>query len=109
MSSEFDSNLEEFDDDFQAADEIVEDFAEQVEDPAPTAEVSEETVPAASDTSANSRMLLLKSLTLYDSMLIASALCITLACALMALELTSFGSLFFQWRTGEAFVEALNP
>ncbi len=57
----------------------------------------------------NSRFAFLKTLTVYDAMLIASALSISLAVVLMLLELTSFGGIFFQWRTGEAYAEPVNP
>ena len=107
MSGEFENNLEEleenFEDGFEAAEEIQED---------PITETSQtETSQSAREalTSDSGRRSLLKSLTVYDAMLIASTLSIALACMLLFLELTSFGGLFFWWRTGEAFVEPLTP
>ena len=120
MSSDFDS-LEEFDnldDDIQAADamdEIVEDeIVDDIsEDTGASAETSQEaeTVQEAETTPAtrSNRLSFVKSMTIYDGMLVASALCVSLACVLLVLELTSFGGLFFQWRTTEAIVEPLTP
>lgn len=95
---EFDDldNIEELD---QAPD-AVEEIGETSTEAAP-----QET--ASTSTSSSSRLGFLSTLTIYDAMLIASALSISLAVVLMALELTSFGSLFFQWRTTEAEVNAL--
>ena len=61
----------------------------------------------SSSVSRSSRAGMLSSLTIYDAMLIASALSISVAVVLMALELTSFGGLFYQWRTSEAEVNAI--
>ena len=63
----------------------------------------------SSEASRGSRLSFLKTLTIYDAILVASALSIALACLLLFLEVTSFGGLFFQWRTGEALAEPLTP
>ena len=95
---EFDEleNIEELDEAQDAIEEIGETSAEAV----PESENS----PAATS---SGRFSFLQSLSIYDAMLIASALSVSLAILLMALELTSFGSLFFQWRTTEAQVGPL--
>ena len=52
----------------------------------------------------------LSKMTIFDTMLVTSAICITVACMLLVLELSTFSDGFFnQWRTGEAFVEPLRP
>lgn len=111
MSAEFEDNLEQLqenlDDGFEAADEAIDDIAEDISEEA-TGETSAEAATNALSSS-EGRKSLLKNMTIYDAMLMASALSIALACGLMFLELTSFGGLFFQWRTGEAFVEPLQP
>ena len=96
--------------------EELEQMDEVVEQAAP-ASVVEETETESSDaptegqesSSASSRLDFLKTLSVYDAMLIASALSISLAVLLMFIELTSFGGIFFQWRTSEAYVEPLAP
>lgn len=59
-------------------------------------------------TTALSRLEFLKGMTVYDAMLVASALSIMLAILLMFIELTSFGGIFvFQWRTTEAGFDSI--
>ncbi len=64
---------------------------------------------AARRVTASSRLEFLKSMTVYDAMLVASALSIMLAILLMFIELTSFGGIFFQWRTTEAGFDSITP
>lgn len=87
---------------------------EAVDAPAPATEeqvveAAEETVSTREESTTTSRLEFLKTLTVYDAMLIASALSISIAILLMFLELTSFGGIFFQWRTSEAYAEPLAP
>ena len=115
MSSDPESLFEDADNDF-------EDFAEALdggESPesldeigTTSAEAEPQPAPATTRTESSrgsSRRSFLKSLTIYDAMLIASAASILIACLLLMLELSSFGGPFFQWRTSEALVEALTP
>ena len=59
--------------------------------------------------SSSTRLGWMSNLTVYDAMLLASLVTISLACVLMLMELFSFGFPFFQWRTSEAFVEPVRP
>ncbi|MEM9411483.1 MAG: hypothetical protein AAGA30_10240 [Planctomycetota bacterium] len=71
-----------------------------------------ETSTADAETDSNprgGRLEILKSLSVYDGMLVASAVSISLACLLLVMELSTFDGLFFQWRTGEVEVKALTP
>ena len=85
------------------------DIAEDPFESSATLDAAESTGGTPRESSGTSRFDFLKTLTVYDAMLIASAVSISLAVILMLLELTSFGGIFFQWRTGEAFAEPLNP
>ena len=114
MSAEFENNLEElednFEDGFEEADEVLDEIVEDFQEEEVTAETSEEAKSnTATASGSKGQLAFFKGMTIYDAMLMASALSITVACILLFLELTSFGGLFFQWRTGEAFVEPLTP
>ncbi len=69
-------------------------------------QTSEETATATSSRS-SSRLGFLSSMTIYDTMLVASALSVSVAIVLMVMELSSFDGLFFQWRTTEAEVSPI--
>lgn len=51
---------------------------------------------------------LLQSMNVYDGLLLASLICVVLACGLLFMELTSFGWTY-QWRTTEALVAPISP
>lgn len=98
MSSEADPAIEELDE----IEENVQDVAEEIQDD--IEEVGTTSAEQTGRTDRSSRFDFLKTLTIYDAMLIASAVSVSFAILLMFLELTSFGFPFFQWRTTEAEV-----
>lgn len=117
MASEPESLFDEIEEDAVDAMESFDDIAEMddVDEIGDTSAEAAEPVPAAAaanerPTPRSNRLGFFKSLTIYDGMLIVSALSILIACLLLVLELSSFGGgLFYQWRTSEALVEPLTP
>lgn len=122
MASEPESLFDEIDEDaVEAMDSLddlagmdsVDDLAEMdsIDEIGETSQPAAETMqPAGEEPSArSSRFGFLKSLSIYEAMLIASAVAILIACTLLFFELSTFGGPFFQWRTSEAFVEPLTP
>ena len=110
--------LEQFDALEEAGDVIEEGFDDAVDavEEGATAQTSVQSeVLKSADTATtdddddSSRTGWLRSLTVYDAMLLTSLLAISLAGLLMLMELFSFGFPFFQWRTGEALIEPLRP
>ena len=98
MPQEFEeiSELDDLDEVGQTSDEIVEETVQQPE-----------ATTVASGRQARSRELL-KQFTIYDSMLLVSLVCITVATFLMVWELSKFGRIpGFVWRTDEVVVEPI--
>ena len=85
-----------FDESADVANEVVEDVDDQV---GMTSEESE-----LDDDAQVSKKSKLKGFTIYDSMLLVSLLCITLATLVMFFELSSFGNILrgeFPWRVSD--------
>lgn len=85
--------------------------AEPLDDESTLGEVSEESREGRAPTESvngSSRFAFLQNMTIYDGMLVASAVCIGLSIVLLAMELLSFG-FGAPWRTSEALVAPITP